>query len=156
MEFGQDFFVGLIAGYVLRSILLALIQKGRGILEIQKVERVALRLLKEADLIYKHVNKWSTLVSGSLDGIFIDVRARLLTRFTEEEVDEIMEEWDLSFIEHNKMIWDRTNEECEKWRDLALGTFKLSIESYGLKVEWKNWETAMEYINKEKSNESKK
>jgi hypothetical protein len=150
MEFSQDLFVGFFLGYILRSVLVHFIARGRGILTIQQAEKISLKILKDTSFLYKHVEKWTSVVSESLEEVLKDVRHQLLTRFSEEEVDEIMEEWDISFVEHSSNIWAQNEEACEKWKATGLTVISNRLRDYGYPPDWTDWASAMQHIDEEK------
>ena len=98
--------------------------------------------------MYRHAKKWTSIVSESLEEVLKDVRYRLLTQFPAEEVDEIMEEWDMSFVEHNAEVWSKTQEARDAWRKIGLKAIERRMKLYGYPPGWTDWETAMEFIHK--------
>ena len=145
----QDLLIGLLLGYVLRTAIYHLISRGRGLLAMQEAEMASLYMLEDANIMFKRANKWSSIVAESLEEVPKDVRARLLTQFSEEEVEEITEEWDLSFREHNAEVWSKSQEACSKWRELGLANIRNRLNGSGYRIEWNNWDTAMKFLRKE-------
>jgi len=152
MEFSQDLFVGFFLGYILRSILVHFIVRFRGALVLIQAEKISLQALSDADIMFKHAKRWTSIVSESLEEVLKDVRYKLLTRFSVEEVDEFMEEWDMSFTEHNENIWSKTDTMREKWRSTSLKSISARMKIYGHVVKWADWESAMAHINEEGEN----
>jgi hypothetical protein len=155
MEFSQDLFVGFFLGYILRSILVHFIVRFRGALVLIQAEKISLQALSDADILFKHAKKWTSIVSESLEEVLKGVRYKLLTQFSVEEVDEIMEEWDMSFIDHNENIWLKTEEMRQRARSLSLKSISTRMKTYGHVVKWTDWESAMTQIADEEKHEAK-
>lgn len=155
MEFSQDLFVGFFLGYILRSGLVHFFVRFRGALVLIQAEKISLQALSDADILFKHAKKWTSIVSESLEEVLKDVRYNLLTRFSVEEVDEFMREWDMSFIEHNENIWLKTEEMRQRARSLSLKSISARMKTYGHVVNWTDWETAMTHVGDEGEHETK-
>ncbi len=150
MELSQDLFAGFFLGYAIRSIIVHFTARGRGILTILQAEKISLKMLEDTSYLYKHVEKWTSVVSTSLEEVLKDVRYRLLTQFSAEEVDDIMQEWDISFIDHSNNVWALNEEAYEKWKMVGLAAISNRLKEYGYPPSWTDWATAMQYIKEEK------
>lgn len=153
---------GFLAGYLVSRLTSALTGGGVIVRAIISAQIQALRMLSSTINHYYKIRHWHDKVAWSIDDAQKKLKESIqreggvevklpdgqstFVELTEEDIEEVSENWADSRVQELKVIWNEIEHEETEWRNQSALIVKASMMPYQHLVDWDNWTEAMDYL----------